>query len=326
MMRRYYKKNRINHTSLSNNIKFAFGKIGKELYLLHILTTIANSVFLFVGQAKNSLLVNILRIIANIFLVQEWIPISSRSINATSWYLSTMLFCWFVFPYILNLFEKKINNRNAKYWMIILFAIQIIIGFIMSLFNNSFIEPNDFSYWIIYRFPITRCIDFIIGCILGYLSINEKNSMVSESDIKVNKSKYIIPSIITIVVIVISNILFVLNKVDEPYGYMTNWWCYSVLFTIGTCPLVYLASKQESLLSKMITNRFTVYLGNISQYVFLIHYVVFTYISSGLMFLLGGEVVEKYVPWILLLIGIPLSIILSHIWMKIIKKCKVLSR
>ncbi len=323
-MSRYFGKDRINNVSIAHNMKFAFGKIGIVMLLLHIITTFANSVFLFIGQATNSIANNILRIFANLILVQEWIPMERRSINPTSWYLSTTLFCYFIFPYVLKLFEKKINVKKAIYCLGVLFTIQIAIGFLMSNFNNSYIEPNDFSYWIIYRFPITRSIDFIIGCILGYLSIHTK-STVGEDNVELN-NRHCILSLATIVLVIVGNILFVIYKVEEPYEYMTNWWTYSVIFTISSCPLVYLASKKESLLSRMITNRLTVYLGNISPHIFLIHYVVFQYISSALSFFGNMQFVDKYLSWILLFVGIPVSVIATQIWMQIIKKIPLTTR
>ena len=96
----YYHKNRITNISLKDNILFAWKKI-RNLYLLHIITMLTMLVFAFIG-IKSDIRILIPKILLNILLLQEWFPLENASINGVSWYLSTAVFTYFLFPIILK--------------------------------------------------------------------------------------------------------------------------------------------------------------------------------------------------------------------------------
>lgn len=83
------------HSSLINNIIFSIKKI-KKLYKLHIITMI-----LVIPLCTLSI-GTVATIFLNIVLLQCWGPLSSInvSLNGVAWYLSTIMFLYFMFPYI----------------------------------------------------------------------------------------------------------------------------------------------------------------------------------------------------------------------------------
>lgn len=316
----YYDKGRIDHVSIKNNIKFAYKKIGIHIYLLHILVTIFSSVFLFVGSYHENMIRFLIKMALNICLLQEWIPISGRSINETSWFLSTILFCYFIFPYILERLEVYTNRRKSYIVMFILFILQIFLGILGSRIHTPVYTANgwldfDFTNWFVYRFPFSRSIDFVIGCYLGYFFVKYKEGVL----FNVNKT---ILSVVSIVLIIVANLLVIIHKpnTNDLISHPEKWWIYSVIFTMSSCMLVYLAALKETLVARIVKNRVTIYLGNISQYIFLIHYVVFVYISSGITVMFGNEFSAKNGGWIKLLIGLPITLVVNKVWMKIINR------
>ena len=172
----YYHRNRIKNTSLKDNILFAWKKI-KNLYLLHIITMLAMLIFAFIG-IKSDIRIVIPKILLNIFLIQEWFPLENASINGVSWYLSTAVFTYFLFPVILKKLENIRDSKVILNYLIALLVIQVFICKAISFIPSNlafftgkiFLLPN-ISEWLIYFFPLTRCIDFIIGCLTGYMFI-----------------------------------------------------------------------------------------------------------------------------------------------------------
>lgn len=74
----------------------------KKLYPLHLLLTIA--CFIYFGINRN----RVIQLVINTFLIQSWIPADGAyfSLNGVSWYLSSSVFCYFMFPYLSRLIKK----------------------------------------------------------------------------------------------------------------------------------------------------------------------------------------------------------------------------
>ena len=96
-----------------------------------------------------------------------------------------------------------------------------------------------------------------------------------------------------------------------------KWWIYTILFTVLSSITVYLFALNKGQISKIMCNDVMLYLSRISPYMFLIHYVVIQYLSGILKIILSNQsTYEQIIPWVSLVIGLPLSVLCSHIWMK----------
>ena len=99
-----------------------------------------------------------------------------------------------------------------------------------------------------------------------------------------------------------------------------RWWTYSLIFIPGSMLLIYAFAMQSGYLSKLLTNRFTLYLAKISPYGFLIHFVVFRYLSVIYFLISGYEIGEfffKYRNLCDLTLGIGISIVCTEIWIRL---------
>ena len=90
MVYSYYNKNRIQISSVTESVCFAFKKL-KRLYLLHILCTLAMMLFYFIGDNTSSYINAAVKLFLNALYIQEWFPLDDRSPNTVSWFLCTIL-------------------------------------------------------------------------------------------------------------------------------------------------------------------------------------------------------------------------------------------
>ena len=95
--------------------------------------------------------------IIDALLVQSWIPIREIyfSGNAVAWFLSSILFCYLIFPYLLR-FLKGIKG----YW--IMGTVLMLYFALLPFFKTEWIHP------LIYINPLFRTVDFMIGIMLYF--------------------------------------------------------------------------------------------------------------------------------------------------------------
>lgn len=323
MMYSYY--GRILQSNLWENINFSAHKI-RRLYPLYIVTMLFMTAFWFTGGGKEYISIDILKFILNILVIQEWFPIKNVSINGVSWYLVTAAFCYFIFPKVLHILE---NIKDSKYifrMLLALLLIQVILDKTISylpklcLFSDLFL--SDISEWLIYFYPLTRSLDFIMGCCTGYLyltNFHEKqfNNLYLNRLFNIFSNRWIL-----LFSVVMANIIcayfehYVLILNGEATG-GDIWWTYSIPFTFSSCALIYCVVSKPTDYKKIIVNRVTLFFGKISSSAFLIHYVVFQYIKSFLCHFVSRGFYNEYGSLVKLTIGFIITIIATLIWEKV---------
>ena len=326
MVYSYYEKNRIKECNLWSNLKFSYSKL-KRLWLLHIICTLAMTLFWFVGDKTEPVLKVLLKFILNATWIQEWFPLDQRSINPVSWFLCTIVLGYFIFPWFIQIIERGYSRNKALFVIIICLWAEIVIAYIGTLFPpqqknvDGLILDPDLTSWLVYHFPLARIFDIIIGFNLGYLFIKRTSNF---SEMKTNFWE-----VIGIILAVFGNYYFaslaprlevgdniVISRPEQSWGY-------SLGFVLSSIILVYSFAMQNGFISRMITNKFTMYLAKISPYGFLIHYVIFRYAMAVYYRISGvesGEFLLKYGCWMNLTIGFVLTVICSEIWMRLYAK------
>ena len=303
--------------SISSNFKYAIRRI-KKLYPLHMVTTFIIIPFLLYGTAKISLPRVLLQLGLNVTFLQEWLPFENRSINGVSWFLCTIVLFYFLFPWILKKIQNDCSNEKAKRTIAICMLAETIITIVSFFLPRPMYSPNMiFAYyiveWFTYYFPLSRIFDCLIGCYLGYLYLcDEKN--ISNSTMK-----EVITFVACSISIVISSIArpITLMTSDIPIISYTNGWSYALIFLPGTIPVVYLFAHGEGKISNFFTKPVFMYLAKLSKFGFLIHQVVFRYLNAVARYIVfsGNEnLVNQYSGWIKLIIGIPISLFASQVW------------
>ncbi len=145
-----------------------------KIYPLHIFTLITSLVLLGIPTFS------LIAFLANITLLQAWLPKLSTVYvyNSVSWALSVEVFLYLCFPFIFRIAIKKITNSTNMAWLLIIIGISVptIAITATSIFNlNRYpIDKMWSAHYFLYRFPITRLGDLIIGMGLAFIVYNSK--------------------------------------------------------------------------------------------------------------------------------------------------------
>lgn len=300
--------------SFKDNFLFSIKKI-KKLYLLHILTTLLCFLVMVLNElVKGFTVYSLIKLVGklclNIFLVQTWIPVISVnfSLNGVAWYLSVTVFLYFMFPFILKKIRKIKSNKQLIIYSIMILFIQYAISLIFL--NAKGLDGKLFKY-ITYICPLYRLGDFIIGCNIGFIFVNSKMK-------KISKFKSTILEILCLIICIFA-IIFSKQQQNIYWlrGLSENL---TIIYIPISIMLILLFINCNGILTKLLNNRFLIYIGNISAYTFLIHYAITEYISKGINFL-GINLMPELKACIILLEFI-LTILITILYLKI-KKIKV---
>lgn len=253
--------------TIRNSIDFSLKRI-KKIYRLHIITMMCALVLSVASIIDNGFTIkSILDLVAEIFLnvtlLQTWVPYAyiNVSLNGVAWYLSAAMFLYFVFPYICKWIKTKDN------------LISICVGIILTEIFLCwiwlhFVDYKNTSYiWFMYCFPVYRVGDFFIGCCLGKAYHNNKI-------IKLNKLS---GTLIEIVALAFTIFILTFPHENMSSRLVQAMWNNTTLYMLPATIWVYLFACSKGLFTKIMTNKVLIYIGNISAYTYLIHYVITKY-------------------------------------------------
>ena len=273
----YYRyENRDMQCSVKENLRLSLSKI-KKLYPLHIITMclaamLILSIYFNNGITIKNIVVLVVKIGLNITLLQTWVPYSpiNVSLNGVAWYLSVTMFLYFMFPYLRRYIQKN-KNKNLIIAGIFILFLEIIscIPFIMLLGENS-----NVYIWFMYCFPVFRLGDFFIGCCLGKL-------------IKGNWYDFTLiqATIIEVLATVLTVLVYAYTKINFQNVFLLATQNWTTLYIPLATIWILLFVKKQGIITKVLTNRITIFIGDISAYLFLIHYVVTQYVQAVIIFL-----------------------------------------
>lgn len=242
---------------------FAISKI-KKLYPLHIILLFPAIVLQIYSYHLNGfsaldILSDLIqKIIANVLLIQAWIPSSSFyfSLNGVSWYLSLSLFCYFMFPMICRQGKKMRTNKCLLETVVCVILIQCIVGITFTLFMPEYV------YWFTYICPLYRLGDFIIGYCIGRIFSNRKSEI----------SNYTAIELIAVIAMVAAHVIY--NVVPG------TWWKSDLLFLSSSVLLVYSFAQNKGVISRILGNKLIIWIGNLSAYTYLLHQIIIRYLKA----------------------------------------------
>lgn len=302
MIYQYYNKDI--KCGIKNNFFYSISKI-KKIYPLHIICIFLVLPFTILDMMNEfslcSIIENLINLILNVLLLQSWVPNGSVyfSYNGVAWYLSLCVFLYFVFPWILTNIKKYKSVKQAYKTFIIVLIIQILIAFLSSFLEVSF--SDGFAKYLTYICPLFRLGDFIIGCNLGYIFLNRKTDKMNAGILKFTALEFF-----TIVAVIISQVVYVKN-----FSFLgSEWFKYSLLYIPTSISAIYLFALSKGLLTKMLTNKITIYIGNLSAYTFLLHTVVIRYTSTYISPFINSHTLNVVIYFVI-------TVILAVIYQKV---------
>lgn len=268
------------------NFKFAIGKIGK-LYPLHAITTTLQwipTIWLYfapyIGMISlGAFSLNMLKMfypeyLLHMGLLHAWVPNETVNFmfNGPSWYLSATLFLYFMFPWVLKLI-KSIKTRHG---LVMLGIGTLLVMYLIAYFSHIYGSP-DFYRWITIHCPVMKLGDFILGCVLGKMYADWKQQGTEES---YSKLKWTIIEIIAVACVIGFEYLFQATVRCNSIIFDGESFYSTVGFNVIAVALVLLFILNRGYVTKIIGNKVFVYLGDISAYTYLTHYI-FTIIWSN---------------------------------------------
>ena len=167
----------------------------RNFYPLEIINLIM--FILFENKINKINITDIEVIISNILMIKSWSPYKfvHYSFNGVSWFLSSLLFCYFMTPFLLF----GINNIKNAILLFIIFAFTRIL-------IEEFINLGGFNIFFInfHVNPFIRCIEFYLGMLTIPLFFKIK------SFLDINRNNFYFKILFTLIQIILPTLLYFL--------------------------------------------------------------------------------------------------------------------
>ena len=185
-------------------------------------------------------------------LTQSIIPFWSINfaINASSWFLSSLFFCYLVTPFILEM--------SVKYIRLFTFFIFLYILF-FSIF--LYILPDSIGHrWLNYISPFSRFRDYGVGISLGIYYVTISQFVINER-LKETYSKILF----TILELLFSLALFYI-MINKSIPYTEHY-----VYYFFVLPFILIFTWEKGYISKLLSNRILHFIGSISMAIYMTH-------------------------------------------------------
>lgn len=206
----------------------------------------------------------LIRLVVHSTLLQSLVPNSHfvLSFNWPSWYLSTSVVIYFFVPIILKFVKWLFKKHYVWSFLIITTVLNLLIVIIIS----PQAEAYDMWYYLLYLSPYIRIIHFTQAfCIGAYLKRQkgcEKHSYLSAT----------VREFLVVTLFVV--LIFLFTYTTLPSSLLA----YSYIIPVPLSILmVYILARQEGWVSKVLANRFILWVSAVSFEFYMIHRMVLVY-------------------------------------------------
>lgn len=252
---------------MKNVRKFYVARIAK-IYPTHILTLVA-SLPIFIGSIQMLFPEHTKRhflefLGINVLLIQSYFPSSliHFSFNQVAWSISVEIFFYAIFPvliYLAGLYMRKFTVRHLILLILLLWLTLLIIVTPMH---------SEIDSWLLYVFPVARLPEFIVGILLGLIFIKQEQAQAGHALLKKHGTIFEIAVILALLIAIGFS------------PYIPQSLRYAVWLIPFWAMIVFIFSHQYGHLSRILSNKRLVYLGEISFSFYMIHQLVIRYINN----------------------------------------------
>lgn len=223
-----------------------------KIYPLHLLCLAAAFLLLFREQH------NPLVWLVNLLLLQSWFPNPAIhfSGNNVSWFLSVLLLCYGIFPFIIRFVGKSLRK------FLLAVCALLVVYFIAIRF-----VPADMSNGVIYINPLFRLPDFILGILLWQILNGKANGLTK----RVSEMGTGIKTVIELAAIAIFiATVAIYPSVQERYGLVSLWWPASA----ALISVFSLFNENGGFVSRLLQIKPLVFFGDMSFSFYMVHVLV----------------------------------------------------
>jgi len=221
-----------------------------RIYPLHLLTLLLSLPLVFSEffQNKIKFLTNF---IINLTLTQSYFPQRTvhYAFNGPSWSISDEAFFYLVFPLVIFVFFKPIQN----FYRLLFLAIIIVV-------TGLFVLPENWHHFVFYIFPPVRFVDFMIGMGLYNLYVYVRQHKPS-----VHMARWEWFSIL------LFGVFFYFHE-QIPVGFR-----YSAYYWLPMSLIIFVFAFQQGQISKFLSNKYLFIAGEISYGFYMFHQLVIRY-------------------------------------------------
>jgi peptidoglycan/LPS O-acetylase OafA/YrhL len=251
-----------------------------RIYPLHILTLIMSIPLTYSVFIQNKSLW-FSQALTNLTLTQSYIPKNNLyfSFNAPSWSISDEMFFYLVFPFLIILIPKIRDYKN-----ILIFLIITIIPLL------TLIIPENYYHQIFYINPFTRVVDFIIGIFIFniYQTFTRKKRSINYNYLEISA-------------ILLLLVFFLFHQSIAPVAR------YSFYYWIPMGYLIFSFSFQKGSISKFLSRKTLIHLGEISFGFYMFHQLVLRYFS-----IINSKILHIENDILIVIITFTISLVVSH--------------
>lgn len=220
-----------------------------RIYPLHLLTLLLIIPFVVYKDSFD-----FLKFVPNIILAQSFIPNQDffYCFNEPSWSISDEMFFYLLFPFYIIILEKYKHLRISAF---------LVLTFFLIFFIK--ISPTSLHKTIFYVNPISRSLDFILGILLFHFFKLEKLKKYFEDKNKATLIEFV--SIILFLFFIMFH-----NFVERGYRFSVYYW-------LPMCIIILSFAHQSGIISKLLSHKILVLLGEISFGFYMFHFVIIQY-------------------------------------------------
>lgn len=182
--------------------------------------------------------------------------------------------------------------------MVIVYMIQFVLAFAT---RHITIPYADFTHWFAYIFPPFRLGDYIMGVCLGFI--------YTRYDFKKSVAFSSVLETAAIVLALVASWMYV------SVGH--KWFCISLNYALSSLLLIFVFAEHNGIITKALSIKPLVYLGNISGEAFLLHQITMKYVST-----IGNHWFSLHNAYIVGIISFVVTVICSQLWRKVTRQMK----
>jgi peptidoglycan/LPS O-acetylase OafA/YrhL len=193
----------------------------------------------------------LLAFIANLLLLQSWVPLTSYYLgyNSPSWSISNEMAFYAVFPLLVGVATR----RNAIIWVIGLVAVAALFAFAYP----SPLGSNPGAHFLFYVFPPTRAFEFFLGIVMAKVPAERRFGLAAEAGAG----------------------LFALASMGLYYLHLPGSFSASLIYLPSAWLLIFVFSRSDGALGRLLSSPLLVLLGDASFALYMLHNLLPRYVS-----------------------------------------------
>ena len=192
----------------------------------------------------------------NLMMVQSWFPEKAMTLNKPGWSLSVEFFFYLLFPLLMNHLYSKMRFKTLLLWIILFWiSSQIVLHlFIFKIIDIPFYKMQDIFYH-----PLLHLNSFLMGNIAGLFFLKKYGIYTKNYRFKI---------------LLILSVLLILLKFSSGLNYHNG--LLSIIFVL----LILYISFNNDKITKIVSNRYFVFLGEISYGIYILQFPIWAMLSN----------------------------------------------